>query len=197
VIYLVRHGETEFNLAGRYQGALDSPLTAHGEAQARAVGALLKDLTATEPFEQVASPLGRAWRTAEIIAEVAGLPRPMAVESLREVTLGSWDGMTGEDIDFAYPGARDGTTRWNWYFASPDGERYAGFAGRLADWMAEAGDPGRRIVAVTHGVSSRVLRGLYACLPKDEALKLDVPQDAVFRLEGGAVARIDCPAIPA
>jgi probable phosphoglycerate mutase len=192
VIYLVRHGETEFNLAGRYQGGLDSPLTARGEAQARAVGALLKDLTSDEPFELVASPLGRAWRTAQIIAEIVGLPDPVAVEGLREVTLGSWDGMTGEDIDFAYPGARDGLTRWDWHFASPDGERYAGFAGRLADWMADACRPERRIVAVTHGVASRVLRGLYACLPKDEALKLEVPQDAVFRLDGGRIERIDC-----
>ncbi|HYD46211.1 MAG TPA: histidine phosphatase family protein [Phenylobacterium sp.] len=192
MIYLVRHGETEFNLAGRYQGGLDSALTPRGEAQARAAGARLRELTAAEPFELVSSPLGRAWRTAQIVAEVAGLPAPVAAEGLREVTLGSWDGLTGEDIDHAWPGARDGYTRWNWWFASPDGERYAGFAGRLADWMAEACRPERRIVAVTHGVASRVLRGLYACLPKDEALKLDVPQDAFFRLEGGKIERIDC-----
>ena len=192
MIYLVRHGETEFNLAGRYQGGLDSALTPRGEAQARAVGERLRDLTAGESFELVASPLGRAWRTAEIVSEVAGLPAPVAIEGLREVTLGAWDGMTGEEIDHVYPGARDGSSRWDWYFASPDGERYSGFAGRLADWMAEACRPERRIVAVTHGVASRVLRGLYACLPKDEALKLDVPQDAFFRLDGGEVTRIDC-----
>ena len=66
-IYLVRHGETEWNRAGRMQGHLDAPLTMRGEAQARAVGETLREL-GVGGFSMVASPLGRTRATAAIIA---------------------------------------------------------------------------------------------------------------------------------
>ena len=64
-------------------------------------------------------------------------------------------------------------------------------AARLGDWLGEATAGGRDLVVVSHGVAGRILRGLYAGLSREEALALDVPQDAVFRLEGGRVERID------
>ena len=190
-LYLVRHGQTEFNLAGRYQGALDSPLTSLGVEQAGQMGALLATLVPAEtPI--VSSPLGRARHTAEIIAETGSLSLPTFDARLAEVSLGVWDGMTDEDIDFTFPGARDGTTRWDWYFAAPDGERYEAIAARLSEWLGEATASERPLVAVSHGVAGRVIRGLYAGLDRNETLKLDVPQDAVFRLAGGRIERIDC-----
>lgn len=70
MIYLVRHGETEWNRAGRMQGQLDSPLTERGQAQARAVGETLAELTnGANGLALVASPLGRTMATATIIAE--------------------------------------------------------------------------------------------------------------------------------
>ncbi|MDO9223537.1 MAG: histidine phosphatase family protein [Caulobacter sp.] len=187
-LYLVRHGQTEFNLAGRYQGALDSPLTALGVQQAGRMGELLATLVpAGTPM--VCSPLGRARHTAEIIMRTAGLDAPVLDPRLVEVSLGVWDGLTDEDIDFAFPGSRDGTSRWDWYFASPDGERYEAMAARLGEWLTEVERP---LVVVSHGVAGRVIRGLYAGLDRDEALKLDVPQDAVFRLAEGRIERIDC-----
>lgn len=189
-LYLVRHGQTEFNLARRYQGALDSPLTALGVEQAGRIGALLATLV--DPSTPVvSSPLGRAQRTAEIIAEVARLAPPTLDPRLVEVSLGVWDGMTDEDIAFTFPRGRDGTTRWDWHFASPDGERYGAMAARLGDWLAEATAAETPLVAVSHGVAGRIIRGLYAGLDRDEALKLDVPQDAVFRLAEGRIERID------
>ncbi len=190
-LYLVRHGQTEFNLARRYQGALDSPLTALGVEQAGRMGALLAGLVPAGTAV-ISSPLGRTRHTARIISETAGLAAPTFDARLAEVSLGCWDGLTDEDIDFAFPGARDGTSRWDWYFTSPDGERYEAMAARLGDWLAEATASDGPLVAVSHGVAGRVLRGLYAGLHRDEALKLDVPQDAVFRLSSGAVERIDC-----
>ena len=190
-LYLVRHGQTEFNLAGRYQGALDSPLTALGIQQAGRIGMLLATLVPSGT-SMVCSPLGRARHTAQIIAKAAGLPAATLDPRLAEVSLGVWDGLTDEDIDFAFPGARDGTTRWDWHFASPDGERYETMAARLGDWLAEATASEPPLVAVSHGVAGRVIRGLYAGLDRDEALKLDVPQDAVFRLADGRIERIDC-----
>ncbi|OYX35098.1 MAG: hypothetical protein B7Y99_04395 [Caulobacterales bacterium 32-69-10] len=192
-LWLVRHGQTTFNAEGRIQGANDSPLTALGEAQAARVGRLLADLTGHESDRVMwCSPQGRARRTAEIIRETAGITGPLLIEPrLREITLGSWDGLTDEEIESVTPGACERATRYDWYFRSPDGETHAEIQERLGSWLAEmAQGSGCRII-VSHGLSGRVLRGLYAGMDPMEALKLDVPQDAVFRLDGGQIKRFD------
>jgi broad specificity phosphatase PhoE len=193
-VLLVRHGETEWNRLKRYQGWLDSPLTPRGIAQAEAIGRLLRLLPQAAGAEIIASPIGRARRTAEIIAECLsdsrGRPRPVRFdERLREISLGSWDGLDKREIRRRAPELFAGEGgRWEWYFRTPDGETYDRFAGRIAAFLADLGpDP---VIAVSHGIVTRVLRGLYARLPRTEALRLAVPQDRVFRLCGGAIEEI-------
>jgi broad specificity phosphatase PhoE len=185
-IFLVRHGETEWNHARRYQGWSDSPLTDDGIAQAAAIGRRLCAVPEAADAEIVASPTGRARRTAEIIAESLGYTAQLRFdERLREISLGSWDGLDRREIrsrmgaDFA---------EFEWYFQTPDGETYDGFAGRIAGWLAEARDG--PVIAVSHGVVTRVLRGLYAGLPRVDALRLAVPQDRIFRLARGRIEEI-------
>jgi len=123
MIYLIRHGRTEFNAEGRFQGHCDSPLTPLGLQQAAANGALIKSLIGDPSgWRLETSPLGRALHTAEIIAEAAGLAAPIPDDRLCEVGLGSWDGLTEEDISLTYPGAARGATRYDIFFRSPDGE---------------------------------------------------------------------------
>jgi probable phosphoglycerate mutase len=185
-IFLVRHGETEWNRARRYQGWSDSPLTARGVAQAKAIGNCLRAIPESAEAEMVASPTGRARRTAEIIAGCLGRTPPLRFdERLREISLGSWDGLNRAEIRTRI-GA--GFAEFEWYFSTPEGESYEVFAGRIAAWLAEAGDG--PVIAVCHGVVTRVLRGLYAGLPRAEALRLAVPQDRIFRLSGGAIEEI-------
>jgi probable phosphoglycerate mutase len=189
-IFLVRHGETEWNLQRRVQGRFDSPLTERGIAQARAVGRLAAALPDAGSIRIVASPQGRARRTAEIIAEeFAVVPRLLVDDRLREISVGSWDGLTYREIALRYPGIFDGRGRHEWYFRSPDGDTYEAFAGRVAAWLNEVVEA-RLLVAVTHGIVSRVLRGLYAGLPRETALTLPVPQDKVFRLSAGVIEEI-------
>ena len=188
-ILLVRHGETEWNLARRYQGWSDSPLTARGLVQAEAIGRHLCTHPDAAGATIVASPIGRARRTAEIIRE--GLGGTVALrfdERLREISLGSWDGLHREEIEVLVPGIFDGEGYHEWYFDTPDGETYEVFAGRVGAWLAEAGDG--PLLVVTHGVVTRVLRGLYAGLPRAEAMRLPVPQDRIFRLAAGAIEEI-------
>jgi broad specificity phosphatase PhoE len=193
-IFLVRHGETEWNRARRYQGWLDSPLTPEGIAQAAAIGRRLLHLPGAVDAEIVASPLGRARRTATIIAEALsdsdGRPRPIRFdERLREISLGSWDGIDKRDIRRRAPEIFTGEEgRWEWYFHSPDGETYDAFAARLAAFLADRDDA--PVIAVCHGVVTRVLRGLYAGMRREEALRLAVPQDRVFRLRDRAITEI-------
>lgn len=192
MLYLIRHGQTAYNLARRYQGALDSPLTALGEQQAIGAGRRLAGLVGPDtPI--VSSPLGRARRTADLIREAGGFTAEIAVdERLSEITLGRWDGMTDEEIEAFFPNARAETSRHNWFFVAPGGESYARFSGRVGAWLAEALENPRPLIVVSHGIVSRVLRGLYAGLPPDESLMQHTPQDAFFGLSGGTVERIDC-----
>src|SRR5690349_6839335 len=102
-VLLVRHGETEWNRARRYQGWLDSPLTPQGIAQAEAIGRRLRLLPEAEATAILASPLGRARHTAAIIAECLSDDRlhrrPIRFdERLREISLGSWDGLDKREI---------------------------------------------------------------------------------------------------
>jgi broad specificity phosphatase PhoE len=189
-ILLVRHGETEWNVQRRYQGRSDSPLTERGIAQAHAIGRLLGGSPDAEAAQIIASPLGRAQRTAEIIREhLPATPEVQVDNRLRELSLGSWDGLTYEQIAAGCPGVFDGRGRYDWYFRAPDGERYDAFVARLADWLCEE-DAASAIVVVTHGIVSRLLRGLYARLPRETALMLPVPQDRVFRLSGGSIEEL-------
>lgn len=191
MIYLVRHGQTEFNRERRIQGHVDSPLTELGLRQARAVGRLLRDLI-REPagWRIVSSPLGRAYATAELIsAKLGGLPVELD-DRLKEMSWGAYDGRLRAELEAEEPETFGKT---GWAFDASVGESYEAVVARVGDWLASLPpEPERRIIAVSHGISGRVLRGLYAGLPRDEAGQQDVPQDAVYLLQHGGVGRIDC-----
>jgi broad specificity phosphatase PhoE len=159
MIFLVRHGETEWNLLRRYQGWGDSPLTRRGVAQAEAFGRVLRALPETEGAEIVSSPLGRARCTAEIIKEALGGTGLITFdERLKEISIGSWDGHDHADIERLSPGIFDGGGRYEWYFHTPNGETYADFDSRVSAWLATCGTHTQIVVA--HGIVTRVLRGL-------------------------------------
>ena len=196
-ILLVRHGETEWNRERRIQGRFDSPLTERGIAQARAIGRVVQKLPEAASARIVASPLGRATRTAEIIAQHLPVwPELRVDDRLREISAGSWDGLTFRDIELCAPGTFDGDGRYEWNFRAPGGETYDSFAVRVAEWLSEA-VAAPVVIAVTHGIVSRVLRGLYAGLPREAALALPVPQDRVFRLRGGLIEELQVPGLHA
>jgi broad specificity phosphatase PhoE len=190
VIYLLRHGQTAFNAERRMQGHMDIPLNPHGVRQAAAMGALLRDLI-PDPADWriVASPLMRAQDTARAAGAALGLP----VETDRrliEVTVGEWEGRLLDDVAAEHPELFKSR---QWFFHAPGGETYDQMAGRIGAWLDELPpEPERKVIAVCHGVTSRILRGLYLGLSADDALQQDVPQDAIYRLSGGVLERIDC-----
>ena len=192
MIYLVRHGQTEYNRERRIQGHVDSPLTELGVRQAQAVGRLLRDLIRDAAgWRIISSPLGRARATAEIIAGKLGGLSVELEPRIQEMSWGSYDGRLRSEIEAEHP---ETFGKSGWAFDAPtDGESYEMVAARIGDWLASLPpEPERRIIAVSHGISGRVLRGLYANLPRDQAGQQDVPQDAVFLLQHGTVGRIDC-----
>jgi probable phosphoglycerate mutase len=188
-LLLIRHGETQWNVERRYQGQLDSPLTERGIAQAEAVGRRLLGLPEFDSAPVVASPLGRARHTAEIICGNRSSTAFETDDRLREISLGSWDGLFRHEIAARSPGIFETHGPYEWYFHSADGERYDAFHARLAAFLQDALARPMQII-VAHGVVSRVLRGLYAGMPRDLALSLPVPQDRIFRLSAGKVEEL-------
>jgi len=97
-LILVRHGETDWNLEGRYQGQADLPLNERGREQAK----LLAERLRSERIEAIyASDLSRAYETAKIIAKALG-QEVKALESLREVDTGVWTGLTFQKVEIRY-----------------------------------------------------------------------------------------------
>jgi broad specificity phosphatase PhoE len=199
-IYLFRHGETRWNAEKRAQGHLDSPLTAAGRAQARAMGqalALELRLAGYDPATVIvrASPLGRVRETLAIAAAAAGLsydddcfdPR------LREMAWGDWDGLTGVEIEARWPGAMAARRLDHWNYVPPNGENYvmAVERARPALQSLTALAAKHPVAVFAHGAIGRILRGLFLGLPDSEVVKMDQPQDAFFRLHRGTAARIE------
>jgi broad specificity phosphatase PhoE len=146
-ILLARHGETDWNREGRFQGHADPPLNRTGRAQA-------VDLSVALMAEQLAavysSPLRRALETAEVLAASHGF-EPVPVDDLREVDVGSWSGLTRAEVEERFPAQ---FARWLDYGQGwEDGETYEEMGRRAVDALLglAAAHDGERVLAVTHG----------------------------------------------
>ena len=136
-LLLVRHGETDWNAAGRLQGHTDRPLNEHGREQARA---LAEQLAGDGLAAVYASDLVRARETAEIVGGRLGLP-VLVDPDLREKNWGSWEGLTADErIHVEFEGES----------AEEHRERVVGAVARIAERH-----PGQRVLVVTHGGSLR------------------------------------------
>jgi broad specificity phosphatase PhoE len=191
-IYLVRHGETEWNRAGRVQGHLDSSLTETGREQARRAGLTLATLLEGEPrFLLLASPLGRAVASARIILEALGptVSEWRTDDRLREISWGRWEGLTRAEIAAREPDLWRSREADRWRRPPPEGESHAMLAERARGWLESVARL-PRLVVVGHGAWGRALRGVYQGLSPEQTDALDEPQDALFRLAAGTVLRI-------
>jgi broad specificity phosphatase PhoE len=154
-ILLARHGETVFNVEGRWQGQSDSPLTERGVAQARQLALAL----ANEPLVAVySSDLGRALRTAEQVAQPHGLG-VVADPRLREVNVGDWAGMNRAEIEVEDAARLDA---WIWRPATirlPRGETLADAQARALAFFAERmpAHAGQTVAVVTHGAVGQAI----------------------------------------
>jgi broad specificity phosphatase PhoE len=160
-LYFVRHGETDWNRAQRYQGQQDIPLNATGRSQASRNGQALADLLGGDgaALDFVASPLLRARETIEIVRRKMALaPDSYRTDDrLAELRYGHWEGQLWGELPRTDPegyAAREADP-WNW--RPMGGESYRMLSERVGLWLAEMR---RDAVVVSHGGVSRVLRGL-------------------------------------
>jgi broad specificity phosphatase PhoE len=192
IIYFARHGETEWNREGRIQGHFDAPLTERGVEQAKCAGLILRELLAREqPYLMRVSPLGRTRRSAQLILEALGdlVTEEQVDEQVIEVSWGRWNGLTRAEIAARESKEWQAREADRWNVAPPGGESHAMLAERVRGWL-EGMREVPRLIVVGHGAWGRALRGVYLRLPPEQLMELDEPQNAIFRLTAGTVARI-------
>ncbi|HVX82911.1 MAG TPA: histidine phosphatase family protein [Devosiaceae bacterium] len=191
-IYFIRHGQTNWNAEGRYQGARDIPLNDVGRGQADENGRLLGQLLARAgrspaDFAWYVSPLGRTRETMDRVR--AQLPPPLPVVTidprLTEISFGIYEGRLHTELaagEMAIAGERDAGF---WHFRPPDGESYADLAERVADFGRSLGGPA---IIVAHGGLLRVLMHLIEGYDHEKTVNWFPPQDSVVHfLDGRAV----------
>jgi probable phosphoglycerate mutase len=162
---LLRHGRTADNASGRIQGQLDTPLDEVGRSQARAAAQVLAP---TAPAVVVTSDLVRARDTAQAVADLVG-QSPVLDPRLRELHLGTWQGLTSEQARERHPQEH---RAWLTGVDAPrgGGETYRDAGERAAACLREhlpTVPPGGTLLAVTHGGTARAALGLLLQLPHE------------------------------
>jgi len=176
-LILLRHGETEWSLSGKHTGRTDIPLTAHGEAAAKALESLLSRRDIVAVFT---SPARRAVTTAAF----AGLSNAQPDPDLWEWDYGGYEGLTTSQIQETRPGWylwRDGVIPGD---AAHPGETIEQVAQRTERVLARATPllAGGNVALVAHG---HVLRVLTACY-----LRLPPAGGRLFRLDTGTIGTL-------
>jgi broad specificity phosphatase PhoE len=154
-LLLARHGETDWNRDGRWQGQSDTPLNERGRRQAQELADQLDGVDVI-----YSSDLARARETAEIVATRLG--REVQVDPrLRERGFGAWEGLTSVEIEGRFA---DEHRRWRAGkgFGANDAEPFDSFAARIHAFLEDAlrRHPGENVLVIAHGGSIRVIHAL-------------------------------------
>lgn len=189
-IYLTRHGQTQWNLEGRVQGFLDSPLTNKGIEDAKKLGQRLKEIDFDYVFSSTSN---RAYDTAK---NIIGNKENEIIqdENIREINVGTWEGLLYEEIKSNY-GAdfkiyREDPEK---YISKNRGEDYKSLEKRVKDFVSKLKDlDGENILIVSHGLTSLMLLNVFEQRPIGEirnrkihagtSLSLIEYQDGQFRI---------------
>jgi broad specificity phosphatase PhoE len=153
-LLVARHGQSEWNAVGRWQGQADVPLSDEGMRQAADAGLRLGTFDAVW-----SSDLGRASLTASIIAEIIGIGPVMLDARLRETDVGPWQGLTHDEVEAGWPGYLEQHRR-------PEGfEPYDDAAERMMAAFVDiaAASPGGEVLVVSHGGGIRAVRRMLGC----------------------------------
>jgi broad specificity phosphatase PhoE len=192
-IYYIRHGETGWNADGRLQGTQDIPLNDLGRKQAANAGSILTGLFARDGRSKqslafVASPLGRARSTMELVRGALGLPPDdYAVDDrLREIGYGHWEGSTLAQMQASDPEVFAKRQADKWTVPPPGGESYASVQIRMRDWYDSLLVD---TVAVAHGGTARALMVALDIETPASAADLTIEQGAVYVFSDGELRK--------
>jgi probable phosphoglycerate mutase len=192
-IYYIRHGETSWNAAGRLQGVQDVPLNDLGRKQAAHAGNILADLFVRDGRDKsslvfVASPLGRARSTMELVRGAMKLPpADYALDDrLREIGYGQWEGSTLAEMQVRDPVLFTKRQTDKWTVSPPGGESYVQVQARMQDWYNSVRTD---TVAVAHGGTARALMVALGLETPLSAADLTIEQGAVYVFRDGGLQK--------
>ncbi|MGA0119883.1 MAG: histidine phosphatase family protein [Methylophilaceae bacterium] len=188
MIYIVRHGQTIWNLKKRKQGNLDSPLTLKGINQAKMCGDLLfSDIKDISKFKIVISPQFRSKQHASIICETLGVDFDDCVveQNLKEHCFGLWEGKTETEIEKEFPGFLE--TRYRaenyWSYIIPMGESYELIYKRASDVVEKYKK--QNTIFICHEMISKVMVGNLMNYKKEKILGSNHNQNYIFKYNKG------------
>ena len=192
-IFYIRHGETDWNVAGRLQGRKDVPLNARGRGQATHCGDVLRDLFAREgrapaALDYVSSPLGRARTTMELLRTTMDLTTDgyRTDPRLAEIAFGQWEGFTIAQLHERDPQRIAAREHDKWHFVPPGGESYRMVSDRMREWYEGLhGDT----VVTAHGGTARGLIAYLGIAKPAAAPLLDIAQGVVYVFAGEQLTR--------
>lgn len=186
LVYVIRHGQTDWNEIRRLQGQKDIPLNDFGRSQATENGKALSRIlgTTVNDFDYVASPLGRTRETMELLRGAMGLD-PTAYrtdERLVEISFGDWEGQTLPELKITEPEKVKARKAAKWDFIPPgqDAESYEILSWRIGAWLSSVD---RQTICVCHGGVIRSMFRLVSGIEKDIAAEIPIPQDRILRVE--------------
>jgi broad specificity phosphatase PhoE len=192
VVYLARHGESDWNASNRFQGHSDRPLTELGRRQAELLAQDLAEATSLSAI--YSSPLRRALETAAVVGTRLGLV-PVELDGLREVDVGSWAGLSRTEVEQRYPEAfrrwLDGGEGWE------DGESYAAMAARVLETVRAIAQahPDDELLVVSHGGPIRAVQAAADGMDVHDYRRVSrvAPNAGLSRVavEDGRISRLD------
>jgi probable phosphoglycerate mutase len=192
-VFYIRHGETDWNVAGRLQGRRDIPLNARGREQAAHCGDVLRALFAREArdpqsLDFVSSPLTRATETMALARAAMGLAPDLYRRDgqLVELAFGDWEGCTIAQLHHSDPERITAREHDKWRFVPPGGESYEMVAGRMRRWYE--GLTSDTVVAA-HGGTCRGLMAVLGIAKPEAAPLVDIAQGVVYVFAGATLTR--------
>ena len=195
-LILVRHGESEWNRAGRIQGQVNSPLTDLGISQAIAIRNYLSGIFINQELKIYTSPLDRAIQTAKIIAQgIDCFGSELIIEErLNDFNLGEISGTFGWDkVAEIFPEQAKLRLQDPMRFHPSGGESGADFEARLSSLLEELMGDGTLKLMVSHGIVNKFIRGILKNLSGKEMINLGESQNTIYRLEQGEETEIKIP----
>tara|TARA_R110000751_G_scaffold307897_1_gene434049 strand:- start:66314 stop:66928 length:615 start_codon:yes stop_codon:yes gene_type:complete len=193
-LYLIRHGQTDWNLHGRFQGDSDIALNDTGKAQAEVLSQTMFERVAaghlaTHELQIFASPLLRARQTAGIITQRLAHPvDDIVIEpGLKELSFGRWEGLTTLEVKKNFPDERRRRKADRWNFHPRNGESFAARVPSLLAFLESLHAP---TVIVTHTGIIRLCLILLGARDREKALVEEISQDKIYLWSKGSLAAV-------
>lgn len=186
LIILARHGQTEWNKVKRVQGWKNSPLTELGKLQAKNVAEVIAKIAHNNDIALFSSPLGRAYDTARIISNKLASEVSIEISPLlKEYSYGDWEGLSLNEVKEQRPEEWKNRKSDKWNYVVSGGESYYMVSERAKAWL-DSLPKNRIIIAVSHQMIGRTIRGSYLGLSSESTMSLAQENNEIVILKDGA-----------